>query len=610
MNIAKIWKLVVVVALSFLAGIGFGSALSRNQVEPSPGEITTPDSSLTTPLRDCPTQDKVADAPPSEFPNLAERFLESEFLDLPTLLARRQLIEKWIGIDAVAAYRKMAEDRGHEIESEFVAIWARLAPEQLLRFANREQNTTLMNYALLDLAKSRPELVIGTITENPDFEFWDQLLGEVVSKIAKESPDRAESLIEKFEDYQSFKSAFRTNQNHPGWNPRFILARAKALHDLGDAMNYAGRTEDPDEKRMLFAFMFSEVALEGIGTENFYRSAISQTGGFATQVAESIAEVDPLRAVEWLAENADTGEHREALLEIANSFRTPEDVEKAYNLIENESLGENFVEMHLGNWNNRDVKAGIDFIKKYARDEKRNKWFRDLASGVGRANFQRAYELADQVGNTSCRDDFRRALLVDYAVSFPEKALALAELSGEQELYWDVYRNILEYDYGPWQRRPEESAKLLLKLPESHTAGTFSTTLARFWWEWDQAGAVAWTESVEHRGNRLNAIRGLLDEMAKDSPDEAIAFAESRTDPVDRRVSVESVVGDLADRNPERLFRLATSLDPGTQRTNMLNRVAGAWARQSPNSAISAIEQSASLSPREKERLSTRIYPD
>jgi len=555
----------------------------------------------------------VAHASHDEFPGLADRLLGGDFYDLPKMLARRELIRRWIEFDPESAYFHFAKGKGnYRQQIEFGREWAEVDPEGIVKFARSRNDKNLLRVALFQLVNVEPYLVISELERGPDELGSDRaLITKLVGEVANIDIAMAEYLVEKFATLPEVPNIFFPPHGDHDWNPLYAFAQVRATTDLPGAIQWAQTTEDLEGRQNLFAFMIAEAALDGNDESGeIYRSLISESGGIASKIAERIAETNPVQALEWLEKNADSGEHRSALIDLATEFHEPEDITNAFDLIENDRLRDAFVEQILINWKNRDLKAGLDFINRNATGEKRSRWLSDLAGGVGDTKFEDAYELSDRIADPTERELFRRELLVEYADSFPEKALALAEAAANAELYWEVFQSSIESHVDSRSRSVEESADLISKLPESHTVNYASVALARRWWYEDPPGAVQWVESIQHSGNRRNAIQGLLIEMAVDEPEQAIAFAETRTDPADRQTAVASLVGNLGSRRPDRLFPMTASLAPGKRRSNLLAGLVSEWARQSPDAATVAISQSSELTNREKERLLARIYTD
>ncbi len=161
-------------------------------------------------------------------------------------------------------------------------------------------------------------------------------------------------------------------------------------------------------------------------------------------------------------------------------------------------------------------------------------------------------------------------------------------------------------------------------------AGSTAAVIATEWARQDSAGAMKWAESLEGRDQR-EAVSGVIAEVAKEDPSDAVAMLSSITDPDAKQDAQNSIAREwgkqdwdeaqawvatlpadeqgevmaralrgLADADPEKAAANITAVAEGEARDDVAADIARAWSREDPSSAAQWLMESGSAEAQEE----------
>lgn len=529
-------------------------------------------------------------------------------------LTKQDRIQQWIIEDPDAAFSFLSNSET-ESTASFTVLrnWLLFDIASLLQRTRQSGDQTLETQVISTAAQLKPSFFLQYVREQSDVPKWlAASIPTAIEQIAKSDPETALHLATEFavsvdtKTHQSFVNPLgqRTYFTADFHSNLIAIAAQKNPHA---ALEWAQAQSSPELRRTTTETALATWAIHDPDAAGEALKTLGPKSGIQIgSIVDSISREDPESAQLWAIDYAPPRMQRSIIIDSATELDDPAAIQRVYEKLEGVKWQGAYMQHQLMNWNDRSIEGGLEWILS-TPPERREHWIRELGNGIGKTQFNAAMELASDVDDPELRNAFEYGLIYSLSSSDFERAVQLAEKSGNRDLIdetiaWGAYRHA-DNDY----YAPEDIAAYAKRVVNSTYYNDIVSDLLRRWYPQDPDAALGWFETLE--GNeRSGAIWSLASTMTFRDPDAALDWADNLTKTEDRDRALPAVLNSLASKNPEKAFTLAASLSNGQARIRETGDAIRIWARREPDKAKEAILSNAHLSEKEKQRLIVRIY--
>ena len=199
---------------------------------------------------------------------------------------------------------------------------------------------------------------------------------------------------------------------------------------------------------------------------------------------------------------------------------------------------------------------------------------------------QQAFTYVERISDNRIRQQLQETILYRWAESDPQAAYEVMQTLPKgrvSNVNYTIFTNIANQD-------PREALNLIENISSSRNRVDAYNATIQTWAANDARAAANFVTQIENKQLRQQLAPTVIQYLSNQSPDDALLLARE-LDPTGQQYLQDTVIGQIANTNPERAFQLALNAEQATVRQQLMVTVANNLSYQDPSRAAAMIDQ-------------------
>ncbi len=199
---------------------------------------------------------------------------------------------------------------------------------------------------------------------------------------------------------------------------------------------------------------------------------------------------------------------------------------------------------------------------------------------------EQAFAFTQKINDRIARQRLQESVLYRWAEIDPQAAyeiMATLPKSNITNISYTVFTNLANQD-------PREALDIIENIPSSrHRSDAYSATITT-WAAKDARAAASYVAQLDNKQLQLQLSSTIVQYLSEQSPEEALVWAKEM-DPTGQQYLQDTVVGQIAAKDPERAFQIAQTAQQTTLRKQLSLTVINNLSYSDPVRAAELIDQ-------------------